>query len=371
MHNLFEKTTIHNLELPNRFVRSATWEGLAAGDGSVAPELINRMLELAKGGVGLIITSHAYVQPQGQAGPGQLGIYKDELIPGLRNMVDEVHNNHGKIIMQLAHAGKYAPFDLTNQPALVVSYLEEPASPQQEITHQDIKKIIHDFSKAAQRAKESGFDGVQIHAAHGYLLSQFLSPAYNHRHDEYGGDIYNRSRIHREIYHAIRDSVGPQFPIMIKMNCQDFLSDGLNLSNSIQFGKMLADAGIDAIELSGGIIKNGNLAPSRVGINSPEEEAYFREEAKLFKKEVGVPLIMVGGIRSLEVAERLLSDGPADYISMSRPFICEPDLINRWKSGDNTPARCKSDNLCLKSGREGTGVYCVVNAHKNNTRTSL
>lgn len=360
MSRLFESTSINGMQLANRFVRSATWEGMAAEDGAVTPKLLETMTALAQGGVGLIISSHSYVSPEGQATPWQIGIYKDELIPGLRQICSAIHAWGGKIVMQLAHAGNFAAEKLTGQPALVVSDFEGLASSQRhEIEAQDVKKIITAFAAAAVRAKAAGCDGVQVHSAHGYLLSQFLSPLFNRRRDDYGGDIRQRARIHLEVYRAIREAVGRDYPILIKMNCRDFQENGLSLEESLQAAEMLAQAGFDAIELSGGLLTGGKLSPSRPGIDSPEKEAYFREEIRTFKKSIPIPLILVGGIRSFEIAEQLVADGTADYISMSRPFIREPDLINRWKAGDRRKSECTSDNLCFRPGFKGEGIYCV------------
>ncbi|MCL6477261.1 MAG: NADH:flavin oxidoreductase [Peptococcaceae bacterium] len=358
MSKMFERTEINGMVLANRFVRSATWEGMAADDGAVTPKLVETMAALARGGVGLIISSHAYVLPEGQAGPWQIGVYKDELVPGLREMAAAVHDCGGRIVMQISHAGMFAPPKLTGQAPLVVSELEEPGKTYRPITEQYIRDLVAAFADGARRVKAAGFDGVQIHSAHGYLLSQFLSPLYNRRRDEYGGDIKNRSRIHMEVYRAVREAVGQDYPVLIKLNCRDFAENGLSLEDSLQVGRMLADAGLDAIELSGGLLTGGKLAPSRPGIKPGEEEAYFREEARSFKKAIGIPLILVGGIRSFQVAERLAEDGVADYISLSRPLIREPDLINRWKSGDLRPSECKSDNRCFITSRAGSGMYC-------------
>ncbi len=361
MDKLFERSVINGMELSNRFVRSATWEGMAAEDGSVTPKLTETMVSLAKGGVGLIITSHAYVLPEGQAGPWQLGIYKDGLIEGLQKMTNAVHGAGAKIAMQISHGGNFAPKPLIGRPPLVVSDFEGLSkSPRQEMTSDYIRELIVAFADAAHRAKAAGFDGVQIHSAHGYLLSQFLSPAFNRREDEYGGDIDNRARIHMEICQAVRKAVGAEFPVLIKLNCQDFAQNGLGLEESLQVGRMLADAGLDAIELSGGLLTGGKLSPSRTGIESEDQEAYFREDAAAFKNKIKLPLILVGGMRSFEVAERLVEDGVADYVSMSRPFIREPALVNRWKAGDRRRALCKSDNLCFAPGVQGQGIYCVT-----------
>ncbi len=367
MSKMFERTEINGMSLANRFVRSATWEGMAANDGSVTPKLIATMVDLAKGGVGLIITSHAYVRPDGQAAPWQIGIYKDELIPGLKEMTAAVHDNGGKIVMQISHAGKFASEKLTGRAPLVVSGDEESgATPYHEITEQDIREIVAAFADGARRAKAAGFDGVQLHSAHGYLLSQFLSPAFNRRQDQYGGDIRNRSRIHLEVYRAAREAVGVDYPVLIKLNCRDFVVNGLSLDDSLQVGRMLADAGLDAIELSGGLPTGGRLSPSRPGINSEDDEAYFREEARSFKKAIGIPLILVGGMRSFQVAERLVTEGVADYISMSRPLIREPGLINRWQSGDRSKSECKSDTRCMKAGATGNGISCeMLNREKD------
>jgi 2,4-dienoyl-CoA reductase-like NADH-dependent reductase (Old Yellow Enzyme family) len=361
MSKLFESSMINGMKMSNRFVRSATWEGMATDDGTVTPKLIETMTALAKGGVGLIITSHAYVRPEGKAGPWQLGIYKDEFIQGLQKMSSAVHEWGGKIVLQIAHSGHFAPEKLIGQPPWVVSDFEGLAgSPRKEMTVGEIQEMVLAFADAARRAKSAGFDGIQIHSAHGYLFNQFLSPAFNRRRDEYGGSLENRARIHLEVYEAIRKTVGRDYPVLIKLNCQDFAKDGLTVEDSLKVASLLANAGIDAIELSGGLITGGNLSPSRPGINSEDKEAYFMKEARAFKKEIDVPLILVGGIRSFEVAERLLEEGVTDYISMSRPFIREPDLINRWKAGDRRKAECISDSLCFRPGAKGEGIYCVV-----------
>lgn len=361
MSILFEPTEINGMRLANRFVRSATWEGLAADDGSVTPELIKTVVDLAQGGVGLIISGHAFVSPEGQAGPWQLGIYKDELVGSLKTMTDAVHSAGGKMVAQLAHAGHFAIKQITKQPPYVVSNFEGLAnSPRHELTKEDIRKLVTAFADAAGRAKNSGFDGVQIHSAHGYLFSQFLSPAFNLREDEYGGSIENRTRIHVETCNAIRKAVGPDYPVLIKINGEDFIENGLTLEDSVSAATILAEAGFDAIELSGGTLTSKSLSPSRTGINSEEKEAYFKEAAGAYKKAIDVPLILVGGMRSLTVAEQTVTNGTADYISMCRSLIREPGLINRWQSGDTRPAKCKSDNLCFRPAREGKGILCVV-----------
>ncbi|MCD6486578.1 MAG: NADH:flavin oxidoreductase [Syntrophobacterales bacterium] len=362
MSKLFESSTINSMDLPNRFVRSATWEGMAAEDGSVTQKLIDAMVDLAGGGVGLIISGHSYVRPEGQGSPRQLGIYKNGLIHGLREMTSAVHSCGGRIVMQLSHAGYFASGQSTGQPLFVVSDFDglPTGLPRKEITERDIIKIVRSFADTAWRAKSAGFDGVQIHSAHGYLLSQFLSPAFNKRRDEYGGNVHNRARIHLEIYHAVREVVGRDYPVLIKMNCRDFVENGMDLDESLQVARLLANAGFDAIELSGGTFTSGRLSPCRSKIDSPDREAYFREEASVFKKKIDTPLILVGGIRSIEVAGQLVEDGVAEYISMSRPLIREPDLINRWKSGDRRKAECDSDNLCFGPGIKGDGIYCVT-----------
>ncbi|SPF48121.1 NADH:flavin oxidoreductase [Syntrophobacter sp. SbD1] len=333
---------------------------MAGEGGEVTAKLINLNAELARGGVGLIISGHSYVRPEGQASRGQTGVYKDELIPGLKGLTGAVHEAGGKIVMQLAHAGHFAAEKLIGQPPIVVSDYEGLAqSPRREISKGDIREIVQAFADAAGRARAAGFDGVQIHSAHGYLLNQFLSPIYNKRRDEYGGSLVNRARIHLEVYKAIREAVGEGYPVLIKINCRDFAESGLSLDESIEAAGLLTDAGLDAIEVSGGLPISGKLGPIRRGIDSQEKEAYFSEELKAFRKAFEIPLILVGGIRSFEVAEKLVQSGMADYISMSRPFIREPDLVNRWKAGDRRRAECLSDNLCFKSAFAGEGIYCA------------
>ncbi len=361
MKKLFETSRINSLEMSNRFVRSATWEGLATEEGAATPALIAMMQELVQGELGLIISGHAYVQARGQASPWQLGVYKDELLEGLRAMTEAVHEAGGKIVLQLAHAGCDALSDLTGMEPLAVSCFEGLVDgPCHEASEEDIQGLVADFARAALRAREAGFDGVQIHSAHGYLLNQFLSPAYNRRTDAYGGAIANRVRVHQEICTAIREQLGPSYPLLMKINSRDFVENGLSLEDSVQAVKILAGSGLDGIEISGGTRDSKEKVPSRMGIDSKDKEAYFQEEARAFREAVDLPLMLVGGIRSFDVAQRLVTEGPADYISLCRPLIREPDLIKRWKNGDRSPSSCVSDNLCFVPARKGEGLSCLT-----------
>ena len=361
MSKLFEITEINGMRVNNRFVRSATWEGMADDNGTCTPKLVDLMAKLAEGGVGLIISSYAYINERGKAIPWQLGIDKDQHIPALREMTDAVHKTDAKVVVQIAHAGLYADPKITGEPPLAPSAVTGyTGSSPLEMTIKDIRHVVEAFGLAAERAVKAGFDGIQLHAAHGYLLSQFLSPAFNHRNDSYGGNIENRARILLEVLDSVRKNVGTNYPVMIKMNCQDFLNNGLELKDSLITGLMLKDGGIDAIELSGGTLASGKLNPSRTRILSEEDEAYFKNESIAFKKNIDIPLMLVGGIRSFHVAEQIVKNNIADYISMCRPFIREPGLINRWNSGDRSKATCVSDLKCFRPALSGEGIYCVV-----------
>jgi len=274
-----------------------------------------------------------------------------------------VHEHGSRVAVELSHAGILTNAKLTGQTPWVVSQVDRFGQDQgHEMTLDDIQKIIEAFVQAARRAQAAEFDAVQMHAAHGFLLNQFLSPAFNKRTDAYGGTIENRAKALVQTLQKIRAAVGNDFPIMVKLNSQDFLDEGLVLADAVQVGLMLQAEGIDAIELSGGTVVTGDHC--RKDIDAEEKEAYFREAAKVFKPKLHVPLILVGGIRSFQVAERFVEEGYADYISMSRPFIREPDLINRWASGDLRKSTCLSDNLCRGPLMEGKGIYCVVEKKK-------
>jgi 2,4-dienoyl-CoA reductase-like NADH-dependent reductase (Old Yellow Enzyme family) len=355
MSRLFEQTSIGKLNVPNRFVRSATWEGLATDSGASTSRLNDLMAELARGGVGLIISSHAYVSPEGQAGPWQLGIYSDELLPGLREMADKVHEADGKIVAQLAHAGCRAATDLSGQPAIGPS--EENGC--RAMSRDAIHRVVDAFTQAAVRAKKAGLDGVQIHGAHGYLLSQFLSPHFNRREDEYGGSVPDRSRIVLEILERIKKEAGQDFPTLIKINSEDFLEGGLSQEDMLQICELLQEHGIDAIEMSGGTGDSGKWIPSRkTPIHSRQDEVYYRSAAKRYKERLRAPLILVGGIRSYEAASEVVEQGLADLVAFSRPLIREPGLVRRWESGDTAPSACENDNLCFKPILNGEGIDC-------------
>jgi 2,4-dienoyl-CoA reductase-like NADH-dependent reductase (Old Yellow Enzyme family) len=361
MSKLFETTTIKSMELDNRFVRSATALGEAADDGACTSSIIHRMVELARGGVGLIITGHAYVDKVGQAGAKQLGCHDDSMLPGLTEMAQAVHDADGKIALQIAHAGLLASIEQTGQEPLGPSPLQTENGPAgRAMTVGELDDMAAAFASAASRAMQAGYDAVQIHSAHGYGLGQFISPFFNKRTDEYGGSLESRARVLVRVVAAVRGAVGERYPVLLKINAVDRLDGGLCKEETVQVCAMLQQAGVDAIEFSGGTtyaLRQGlieqTFAPTK------KKNVYYRDAAELYKTQVDVPLMLVGGIRSFETSEELVEDGIADYVSFCRPLIREPGLVNRWKAGDRRKSGCTSDNLCGYASMQGKGLHCV------------
>ena len=367
-----EPKEIGNVLIKNRFVRSATYRRMAKQDGDISNELLEMYKKLAKGGVGLIITGYTYVQKSGISFPDQIGVDRDSLIPSLKKISKTIHENGDacKVFLQLAHCGRQSFFiDEIIAPSAVL----EPFTNRipKEMTIEEIMETVDAFAQGSRRAMEAGFDGVQLHSAHGYLLSEFLSPHTNRRTDKYGGSTNNRIRIFEELYEKITKLVGNNFPISIKMNADDFLEGGLKLNESQKIVKILSRIGYASIEVSGGmwevLMRSKNelgwqpaMTPeSRININSKDMEAYHKTYAKEFKKLVDKPIILVGGIKSLDVVEELLTQGITDFVSFSRPLICEPDLPNKWLkgSGKNT-CKCISCNECIGTALNGP-VHCT------------
>ncbi len=352
--SLFEPYGIAGLELRNRFVRSATWDGTADKSGNVTDASVALYRKLGKGGVGLIISGYAYVSPLGQAVPGQYGIHTDDMIPGLHRLVEAAHQGGAKIALQIVHAGINSNYlHYMGITALAASSLRGIGIPHKEMTDEEIEGIVSDFVSAAVRGKEAGFDAIQLHGSHGYLMSQFLSPLFNLRTDRWGGSIEKRRGFHLEVIRRIRHAIGADFPLMIKFGVQDDYDGGLSLKEGLEIAKQMVETGIDAIEVSAGI---GTIL--RVLRKSDPEQVYFRDRAAAVKRAVTVPVMLVGGIRSLETATSIVDSGDADLISMCRPFIREPDLINRWWRGDRKPARCISCNECLDTLAQGIPLQC-------------
>ena len=367
MPELFEKSSVNSMVIANRFVRSATWEGLTDKDGAVSHRLTEMMVELAQGEVGLIISGYAFISREGQSSSNQLAVDDDRFLPGLREMASAVHAAGGKMALQLVHGGGSANRELTGLELVGPSVIEQDGQVTcRQASSHDLAAITSAFAKAAGRAQQAGFDAVQIHAAHGFLLCQFLSPAFNKRQDEYGGSLENRARLVLEVVNSVRATVGSGYPILIKLNSEDFLEGGMTRDEAVRIAGLLAQTTVDAIEFSGATVASpAKLMPPRPGkLNTPEQEAYYQEAARLYKQKVAIPLILVGGIRSYEVAEGLVRKGTADYISMSRPLICEPALVKRWHEGDRRPAECVSDNACFAPASDGRGLFCVTMANK-------
>ena len=351
---MFEPITVGGVEIRNRFVRSATWDSSATADGEVTNDSVHIFENLARGGVGLIVTGYAYVSEPGKAAAGQYGISEDRHITGLRRLVKAAHDHGARIAVQIAHAGNNLL--LLKDPqrvALAPSQLEGHAAPHRAFTAAEIEETIADFAAAAARAKEAGFDAVQLHAAHGYLANQFLSPLTNLRTDEWGGSPEGRRRFHIETLRAMRRAVGRDYPLWAKLGVHE-AEGGLPLDEALDALRAMVAEGLSAVEISAG----QGAAAIRTARPEDEERPFFRKESAAAKRAVDIPVIVIGGIRSLTTAEDIVTSGDADMISMARPFIREPNLIARWQSGDTAPATCISSNKCIAVAYQAGVLAC-------------
>jgi len=356
MDILFEPIRINGMVLKNRFVRTATAERMSPPDGGFTQGMVNLYTKLARGGVGLIITGHSYVHPLGKAERRMTGIHNDGLIPALKKLVNEVHKFDAKIVMQINHCGGRRDKDVGEEtpigPSTIKYELLEIIS--RAMRPEEIEEVIDFFAQAARRVKNAGFDGVEIHSVHGYLINQFLSPLTNKRKDSWGGSLDNRMRFLLEVYSRIRETVGEDYPVFAKIPAGDFVEGGLTVSEACEVAKKLSELGIDGIELSGGLA-GSRYRKGRKDLAWMRKEAYFRPYSEMVKKVTHVPVILVGGLRKPETMRKILEEGVADLIGLARPLIREPDFPNRIRRGDFRRAECVSCSNCSgPSGREPT-----------------
>ena len=323
---IFESAEMKNLHLKNRLIRSATWEGIANLNGGIDERTFDIYRELARGGVGAIITGFTSVATNDFYFGGMMRLSEDKLIAQYKKLVKIIHAENCPVISQLALGAFYRGTEEIDE---------------NEMTTSEVKEVIQKFIDAAKRAEIAGFDGVQIHAAYFFFLSRFISPLVNQRSDEYGGSTENRSKILFEILRGIKN-IAPKLHVTIKINCSDFTRGGLEAAESLAICKNLAAAGIDSIEVSG----NGtSVAGIRAGVN----EGYFSKFAARLAEEIETPVICVGGWRSKNVMEKILSDTNIKFLSLSRPLVREPDFPKKLQSGETKIAKCVSCNACYSS----------------------
>lgn len=349
MSILSKPIMLGTLQVKNRFVRSATQDFYGGADGSVSDRQVELYRELAENNIGLIISAHSYVQhPLGKASINQNAIYDDRFVPGFRRLVDTAHASGAKFVLQVSHAGRQVTPDFEHTP-VAPSAVPDSSSKvvAREMSEEEIFSLIDAYAAAMGRAKAAGCDGVQLHIAHGYMLSSFISPYTNRRTDDWGGNADNRIRILREIMARGRKLVGEDYPVLVKLNSTDGpTGEGyLSLEDVVYTAKALENWGVNAIEVSGGIRENRGVM-SRPGVMKPEQEAYFAAAAKAVKAAVSIPVILVGGLRSLAVMEDVVAGGTADMVALSRPLVKEPDLVTRLLNGQ-AKAACVSCNACF------------------------
>ncbi|MDY6791360.1 MAG: NADH:flavin oxidoreductase [Thermodesulfobacteriota bacterium] len=389
MSILFTPGKIGKVEIPNRFVNSATYECMAKETGEVRDELIKRYVRLAKGGVGLIITGMMCVHPSGRGYKHQIGIHHDSMIQGLKRLVDAVHHVGGRIAFQLAHSGRQTTKDMIGRTPLAPSSrgrdpinLVKPKA----MTEDEIIQVIKAFGAAAKRAVEVGADGIQLHGAHGYLISEFLSPFFNIRTDSWGGSAENRFRFLKEVYLEVKEVVPDGFPVLLKLNTNDHTpKEGTYPSLAAKYSGWMAELGINAVEVSSGTTNYSYMNMCRGDVPTAElvkglswwekpigrfmigrlegkydlVEGYNLDAAKIVKPVIGdIPLLLVGGMRTVSHMEEVLKNNDADFISMSRPFIREPLLVNKIKDNKMDRVSCVSCNRCLAAAANELPVYC-------------
>lgn len=349
MSKVFEPITLGGMEIRNRIVRSATNDYAGNEDGTVSAFQMDIYKQLAKNEVGLIITGHVCVSPDGRNDPRQNGMYDDKFVEGQRQLVEMVHQYGAKIIQQLNHSGaKCPPAVIGGTPSAPSAVEVVPGVLPHALTEEEILRIENDFTTAAVRAQKAGFDGVQIHCAHGYLFSQFIDPAHNKRTDRYGGSAENRFRIVAETLAKVREAVGPSYPVFLKIHTNAAAGDETFEADLVEMLRTAQSLGATAAELSG-----FDFAAQPRG---REGRLYYLERASRVCKAVSLPCILVGGIRTIEEMAQVLDAG-LQMVSLSRPFICQPDIIPILKAGG--ASKCIGCFGCFKI-YQTDGKRCVL-----------
>ena len=383
---LFKSLTIGGLTIPGRVIKSATSETRATADGFVTQQLIDFYEPMARAGVPLIISGNLYTSLDGKSTPRQLGADDDKKIPSLTQLVDAVHVHGTKIFAQISHAGRQlVPGFAGVREAVSASDVIDQSSGirPRALLLTEVKRIIEQFGDAAARCQQAGFDGVQIHAGHGYLVSQFLTPYTNKRTDEYGGSFENRVRFLRDVYRAIRAKVGAGYPVIVKLNGSDYLPlrPGLKTPALVQIARVLEQDGVDAVEVSVGHYESGfpivrgtfwrclrgmlhgsvrHYAPPRrigftvmwplvalvSGLMWGAREGFNLPYARHFKQALSIPVICVGGFLTRKAMEAALEQGACDAVSAGRAFIADPWLYRHLREGTSGP-RCVNCNACV------------------------
>ena len=350
MGALFEQLEIGALRGRNRVVRAATYEALATEDGRATPELLAVYEQLAEGGAGTIIAGYAHVMRDEQPNPRMLGIYDDSFVPEYRQLVDAVHARGAAIVSQIVYGGSATRLNPPSERILGPSAVANPKTGivPVEATLDDLRDLAEAFAAAARRAQEAGFDAVELHAAHGYLLSQFLNPLLNQRTDTYGGSLENRVRLVLEVLDAVHAVVGPDFPVLVKLNSSDGVEGGLTEEDSLRAARLMVEHGAAGIEVSG--------AWRDCNVREFGGEPFFASYARRLAREVDVPVILTGGNRNVAAMERLATEDGIAAFGLCRPLICEPDRPNRWKADPSYAPRCVSCDGCDKT----PGHRCIL-----------
>ena len=362
LSHLFQPIKIRGLELKNRVVMAPMVVNYATSEGAVTQQLIDYFVARAWGGVGLIMAEASYVRPDGRGFRHELGIHKDDLIPGLRELTHLVHEGHAKIGIQIFHAGRQTSSAITGVQPVAPSPLADPSSGQvpRELSIAEIQALEDDFAQAARRAKEAGFDAVEVHGAHGYLIGEFLSPFSNRRTDEYGGNLEGRARFALEIVRKVRQQVGNDYPIFFRISADEYVPGGLDLTQSKAIAALLQEAGADVISVSAG----NYASPGLIITPTLElERAIFVPLAQGVKSAVSIPVVAVGRLHDPRIADQVIAQGQADMVALGRALLADPGWVEKAQRGEIDEIRpCISCNqACINNLLQQQPVSCLVN----------
>jgi 2,4-dienoyl-CoA reductase-like NADH-dependent reductase (Old Yellow Enzyme family)/thioredoxin reductase len=361
---VLEPIQIGQMEVRNRLVMSPMVTNYADFDGSVNERIKAYHQTRAKGGVGLIIVEATYVHPSGKGFQNQLGIYKDEMIPGLKSLTEAVHSYGAKIAVQLYHAGRQTTSKVTGMSIVAPSPIPCPVKQEmpKELSVDEIKELVEAFGQAARRAKEAGFDAIEIHGAHGYLLNQFLSPYSNKRTDEYGGTFENRMKFPLEVVRRVKEEVGENLAVIYRMSAEEYVVGGLTLEDTKVFARKLVEAGIDALHISGGVYESSAMIIQPAAIS----QGCFVENAAAIKEAINgqVPVIVVGRIKDPVMAEQIVREVKTDLVAMGRALLADPELPKKVSEGKVQEIRkCIGCNQgCIDRLFQDLDITCLANA---------